>query len=249
MRHLIWFSCGAPSAVAAKLTAQEFPDAEVIYCDTGGEHEDNKRFLADVERWLGKTVTVLKNPRYADHFAVAVKERYINGPFGAKCTAVLKRELREAYQRPGDVHVWGFTAEEYDRSIDFKERFPDLGCYFPLVEADITREDCLGIVNRAGIRLPKMYQLGYRNNNCIGCWKGGMGYWNKIRVDFPEHFAKAAAICRSIGRSPIKDRNGQPVMLDELDPAAGRYETEPEVQCGIGCYLVDAQIRERDAVI
>jgi hypothetical protein len=250
MRHLIWFSCGAPSAVAAKLVCQEHPDtANVVYCDTGGEHPDNKRFLKDVERWLGTPVTVLKNPRYADHFAVAVKERYINGPFGAKCTAVLKRELREKHQRPDDVHVWGFTAEEYDRSIDFKERFPELGCLFPLIEAGVGREDCLGIVDRAGIEIPEMYRLGYRNNNCVGCWKGDMGYWNKIRRDFPVKFAEAAAICRSIGRSPVKDRHGKPLMLDDLPPDAGRYETEPEVQCGIGCHIVDADIRERDGAL
>ena len=31
-----------------------------------------------------------------------------------------------------------------------------------------------------------MYDLGYPNNNCIGCIKGGMGYWNRIRKDFPD---------------------------------------------------------------
>ena len=35
---------------------------------------------------------------------------------------------------------------------------------------------------------PLMYDLGYPNNNCIGCVKGGMGYWNHIRKDFPEVF-------------------------------------------------------------
>jgi Phosphoadenosine phosphosulfate reductase family len=246
MRRLVWFSCGSPSAVAAKLTVQEFPAAEVLYCDTGGEHPDNRRFLTDVERWLGKEVTVLKNPKYADHFDVARKERYINGPHGAKCTGVLKRELREALQRPDDVHVWGFTAEEQRRSEDFVDHFPELACAFPLIEAGITREDCHGIIHRAGIRRPAMYRLGYHQNNCIGCWKGGMGYWNKIRRDFPEVFAEAAAICRDIGRSPVKDSGGKPILLDDLPPDAGRYETEPEVQCGIGCFLVDEQIRAID---
>ncbi len=34
-RVLCWFSCGAPSAVAAKLTLQEFPDAQIcrmVFC-------------------------------------------------------------------------------------------------------------------------------------------------------------------------------------------------------------------------
>ncbi len=42
-----------------------------------------------------------------------------------------------------------------------------------------------------------MYDLGYPNNNCIGCVKGGMGYWNKIRKDFPEVFQKRA-VARSV---------------------------------------------------
>ncbi len=55
------------------------------------------------------------------------------------------------------------------------------------------------MIERAGIELPAMYKLGYRNNNCIGCPKGGMGYWNKIRVDFPEVFERMAALQRELG--------------------------------------------------
>ena len=42
------------------------------------------------------------------------------------------------------------------------------------------------LIERAGLRLPEMYRLGYANANCVGCVKGGAGYWNKIRRDFPE---------------------------------------------------------------
>lgn len=249
MRRIAWFSCGSPSAVAAKLTVQEHPDAEVVYCDTGGEHEDSRRFLADVQRWIGRAITVIRSGKFASHFDVARKERFINGPHGAACTRVLKREVREAFQRPDDVHVWGFTAEEDGRRIDFEDRFPHLACEWPLIEQGITREDCHGIIHRAGDARPVMYELGYKNANCVGCWKGGMGYWNKIRRDFPGVFAEAAAICREVGRSPVKNRDGTPLMLDDLPPDAGRYEDEPEVQCGIGCHVVDLEIKGRDGVI
>lgn len=246
-RHVVWFSCGAPSAVAAKLTVQEFPDAVVAYCDTGGEHPDSLRFLADVERWIGVPVIVLKSEKYSDHFDVARKKRYVNGPHGAACTGALKREVREAFQRPGDVHVWGFTAEERDRRIDFEDAFPSLACAWPLIDAGLYREDCHGIIQRAGIRRHAMYEMGYHNANCIGCWKGKQGYWNKIRRDFPAVFAEAAAICREIGRSPIAV-NGVPLMLDDLPEGAGRYKDEPAVECGIGCHVVDAEIKDRDAI-
>jgi len=48
------------------------------------------------------------------------------------------------------------------------------------------------MVERAEIELPEMYKLGYEHNNCVGCVKGGMGYWNKIRVDFPLRFKEYA---------------------------------------------------------
>ena len=84
-----------------------------------------------------------------------------------------------------------------------------------------------------------MYDLGYQNNNCIGCVKGGMGYWNKIRQDFPEVFEQMAKLEREVGHSCI---NG--VYLDELDPCRGRMEDEIMQDCGIMCYLAMNEAKE-----
>lgn len=245
-RRIVWFSCGAPSAVAAKLTVQEHPDCVVAYCDTGGEHEDNARFLKDVEKWIKKDVEIIKNGRYRDHQHVAEKDGYINGPSGARCTLVLKRRVRAKFQRHDDIHIWGYTSEEVQRAADFEENNPELKCAWPLIEAGLSKTDCLGLIHRAGIEIPTMYKLGYANNNCVACWKGGMGYWNKIRVDFPERFAEAARICRVVGRSPIKDKKGNPIFLDELDPNAGRDVPEPSIECGLVCNATHHQITEND---
>lgn len=244
-RLLVWFSCGAASAVTAKLCANDprgLP-VELVYCDPGGEHEDNKRFAAEVSRWVGLPITVVRNPKYADHFDVAEKDRFINGPHGARCTRQLKRLPRVEYQRGDDVHAWGFDVDESDRAAEFDERNPGLVNRYPLIDIGLTKDDCFHLLTGAGIELPVMYKKGYRNNNCVGCWKGGMGYWNKIRVDFPDHFARAAKICRDIGHSPIKDRKtGLPIMLDDLDPDAGRYDSEPDPVCGIMCMLTAHQL-------
>lgn len=82
-----------------------------------------------------------------------------------------------------------------------------------------------------------MYELGYPNNNCIGCVKGGMGYWNNIRKDFPEVFESRAKLERDVGYSMLKDNYGKPVFLDELDPNRGNMNTEIFPGCGIMCYL------------
>ena len=78
-----------------------------------------------------------------------------------------------------------------------------------------------------------MYDLGYNNNNCVGCVKGGMGYWNKIRIDFPDVFESRAKVERRIGGTCIKG-----VYLDELDPDRGRHTKPICEDCGIFCELI-----------
>lgn len=242
-RVLSWFSCGEASAVAAKLTVERHPSAEVLYCDTFAyEHPDNRRFFADVERWIGTQIKVLRSETYTDIYDVFRRTRWLVGPQGARCTTELKKNVRKAYQRVDDVHIFGFTAEETHRVSRFHAENPELFAEFPLVVAGLTKADCRRIVAEAGIETPAMYRLGYKNNNCIGCVKGGIGYWNKIRRDFPDVFARMARMEREldvainrtskkIGGTRVKTR----VFLDELPPHLGRYAAEPDIECGVLC--------------
>ena len=108
---------------------------------------------------------------------------------------------------------------------------------FPLIDKKLTKEEVHGLFERTfDFARPKMYELGYSNNNCIGCVKGGMGYWNRIRKDFPGVFESRAKLERLVGQSMLKDKNG-PVYLDELDPNRGDMNTEIMPDCGIMCYL------------
>ena len=82
-----------------------------------------------------------------------------------------------------------------------------------------------------------MYRLGYNNNNCIGCVKGGVGYWNRIRVDFPAAFARMAKLERRLGVA-INRRGGgdrERVYLDELDPDEGQHDPPQLMSCGLLC--------------
>lgn len=236
-RTLVWFSAGAASAVAAKLALQRCGNVVIAYTDPGSEHVDNERFIADCERWFGRTVERLKSEKYADTWQVWRERRYLNGPAGALCTTELKKRQRFDFQQPDDVQVFGYTVEERDRAERFRENNPDVSLWCPLIDEGLRKSDCLAIVERAGIELPAMYRLGYANNNCIGCVKGGKGYWNKIRRDFPETFTRMAVLEREIGRSCI---NGQ--FLDDLDPTVGRYADEPNLECSLLCAATSDEI-------
>ena len=66
-RVVCWFSCGATSAIATKITIEKYKDKYpivVAYCDTGSEHPDNVRFLHDCEKWFDYPITVLKNEKF-----------------------------------------------------------------------------------------------------------------------------------------------------------------------------------------
>lgn len=248
-RCVIWFSCGAASTVAAKIALTERPDALVCYIDTGSEHEDTERYRSDVARWLNRPIQVLRSPDYVDVDDVIERTRYIVGVHGARCTTELKIKVRRAFQQPDDVQVFGFDArpKEVKRAIEFRENYPEVNLWTPLIDSGLDKSDCHQLVARAGIRQHAMYELGYKNANCIGCVKGSLGYWNKIRVDFPEVFARRARQEREIGHAICSTEvriNGRrdkiPVFLDELEPGRGNYAAEVEHECGVFCAGVEA---------
>lgn len=242
MRHVVWFSCGAASAMVAFFVLQKHKRAILAYCNTRGEHPDNKRFRADCEKWLGKGVRVLTNKHYTDHFDVMERTGWINSPQGAQCTVKLKKELRFKFQRVDDIQYFGYTIDEKHRADRFEESFPEVNAKFPLIEMGLTKENVVGMLDTLGIAIPEMYKMGYRNNNCIGCCKGGMGYWNKIRVDFPEHFKRMAEIERKVGATCLKEKikgseDSTPLYLDTLDPKRGDHK-DLEISCDFVCQSV-----------
>lgn len=236
-RVISWFSCGAASAIATVLTAIELGEVRAVYCRVREEHEDNLRFLADFERVFGIPVEIITNSEFdGSIYNVFTKRKFIKNQYGAPCTMLLKKEMRKQYQRPDDIQVFGYTSEEQERADSFLDANNEVREYFPLLTNNVSKKDCLDLIKKAGIKLPVMYQLGYQNNNCVGCVKGGMGYWNKIREDFPEAFEKMSKLERHIGHAVCKDRNG-PVYLDTLSPNRGHFKNDSPGDCGFTCEM------------
>ncbi len=236
-RTIAWFSCGASSAVAVKLASRDID--EIIYTHIDDQHPDSKRFLADCERWFGRKVEVIQSQHKTVENAcrAAGGRGYINGPGGAACTRILKRRVRQEWEREHDEHnityIWGLDKDEQKRADRIIDGMPKFTHRFPLIENGVSKSDAHKILRAEGIKRPEMYALGYHNNNCVGCVKGGKGYWNKIRTDFPDVFEARAKMERLIRATCIKG-----VYLDELDPDSGRKQ-EPIVEdCGIFCELM-----------
>ena len=238
---MCWFSCGAASAVATKLALEKYKDKNCVIVneDTGSEHPDNERFKRECEEWFGQEVITIKSDKYENIWDVFKKTRYLVGPGGARCTGELKRKPAEDFlDHFHDREIFGYTIEERHRMDRFREQNPERFIECPLIDEGFDKADCLGFLERVGIELPAMYKLGFHNNNCIGCVKGGAGYWNKIRKHFPEVFDRMAKQERELGVAINKSQENDvrtKIFLDELPEDMGNVDTEPSVSCGLFC--------------
>ncbi|MES2352102.1 MAG: hypothetical protein V4641_31430 [Pseudomonadota bacterium] len=247
-RIVCQFSCGAASAVATKIALAKYGathDVQIINAFVLEEHEDNRRFLGDCERWFQRQITQLRDEKYGASIIRVFRERqYMKGPKGAPCTGQLKRKLLDGWKQPGDVIVFGYTMEEEDRLDDFRELFPDREVIAPLIDEGLGKEDCKAMVQRAGIVLPFMYTQGYDNANCIGCVKGGEGYWRAIREDYPEQFEAICIVQDEIGegswflRYRSGPRKGERFSLRNL-PAGKPRRNEKLPSCSFFCEMVE----------
>lgn len=96
MRFVCRFSCGAASAVATKLILAEQEPVNVLIVNAfvKEEHEDNRRFLADCERWFNHPIVVVRNEEYgASTDEVWKRNKFIVSYMGAKNERMSLAEL------------------------------------------------------------------------------------------------------------------------------------------------------------
>jgi 3'-phosphoadenosine 5'-phosphosulfate sulfotransferase (PAPS reductase)/FAD synthetase len=238
----VWFSCGAASAVAAKLTLNKFGDrcdVRVVNSPVAEEDADNRRFLLDVQHWLGIKIEIATNPKYPQASCVDVWEdrKFMSSPYGAPCTQILKKQARYAWQdvNKPQWHVLGFTADEQNRFDRFT--LTETENALPvLIDAKMSKRDCFAALKAADIKLPAIYDAGYPNANCIGCVKASSPtYWNHVRQQHPEVFDQRARQSRRLGTKLVRVKN-QRIYLDELNPSArGAPLKSMDIECGLFC--------------
>ena len=242
MRVVSQFSCGAASACATKLAIEDYGDrVHVINAFIEVEDADNRRFLADCEQWFGRKIEVLRDVKYgANPIEVWRRRRFIVNSNGAPCSKALKRDVLSALRMIGDTIVLGYTADPRDaaRLDRYLDANPQDWVVAPLIDRGMTKADCFAMVRAAGIELPRMYRLGYQNANCPCCPKGGMGYWNRIRITHPDYFQQVAAIQDVLGPGSFfffDRKTGERISLRMLDPTAGRFDIDASFDCGAIC--------------
>lgn len=239
---VVWFSCGAASAVAAKKTLERYGDSctvRVVNNPVTEEDPDNRRFLRDIEGWIGQGIEISINPEWPDCSADEVwrKRKFMSGIYGAPCTGELKKKARQYWesQNHHDWMVMGFTAHEQNRHDDFV-LYERVNLLPVLIDAGLSKADCWNILIDAGIELPQPYLKGMPNANCLGCVKAtSPSYWNLVRREYPKAFEARAKLSREPGVRLVRYQ-GDRIFLDELPPdAQGAPLKNLDFECGNFC--------------
>jgi 3'-phosphoadenosine 5'-phosphosulfate sulfotransferase (PAPS reductase)/FAD synthetase len=236
---VVWFSCGAASAVAAKITLElygEHNNVLIVNTPIQQEHHDNQRFLQDIQQKLQHPILTAINPEYPHGSITEIFDQIglmKNREF-APCTHYLKVQSRFHFEKTHkiDYHVMGFTVDEWERQKKFsmmeRKSLP------VLVSQLTTKKECFDIISKWGVQLPEMYKLGFKNSNCMGCVKASSpAYWNMIRKYFPDVFEQRVQQSRKHGCKLVVLKQKR-IFLDELpnDALGGKLG---EWECGLFC--------------
>lgn len=232
-RHVVMFSSGAGSAMAAKRVAERHGTSELtmLFGDVNGEHPDNYRFLLEAARWVGGELVVLTNDGKTI-WDVFRERRFLGNARIDPCSRVLKREPMRAWleknRDPVDttVHL-GFDWTEEHRLERARPHWDPWTVEAPLCwDPVMDKAEGMKEMSDAGIEPPLLTRLGFPHANCGGgCVKAGMKHFAKLLTDLPDEFAKweenEAEIASFLGKNVtiLRDRSGgtvRPMSLTEL---------------------------------
>lgn len=232
--NILNFSTGISSATIGLLCKDEIDLS--LRCVMPDEHPDSERFANDFY-----SISKINHEDLITPYRNVATVLFMFPTIGrhSKCRDWMKIRPRKLWElkNPGrHTYFWGYDCSEKNRAENLILNMPEHNHRFPLIERNLSKQDCHGICENIGLKRPAMYNLGFKNNNCIGCPKGGMWYWNMIRKYFPEKFNEMAILERE--RTDMKGKtysfiNG--IYLDELLPDQGREEDEISTECGFMC--------------
>jgi hypothetical protein len=238
-RVSVRLSGGAASYVAAKLALEEFghDGVSLVFADTLIEDEDLYRFLADAERHLNHPVIRIADGRTP--WQVFRDERMMGNARVDPCSKILKRKLLDKWRAENCIAnctlIIGYDATEAHRFERLKARMAPVIVRAPLLERGIWKEQAHEIVQADGLRLPRLYAMGFPHNNCGGfCVKAGQASFALLLENFPKRYAKHEAEEEAfrgfIGKdvSIMRDRRGGVATPLTMRAFRERHERSPQ---------------------
>ena len=238
-QHILCYSGGHSSALAAIEVKRRFPDDEIWLLNHDihftVEHQDIKRFKREVADHLGLPITYAnhENAQF-DQFDVCVKAGAFKVGDGTElCTNRLKTRPFMAWLKenaaPGAVCYYGFDPGETTR-IQRRSSIMAAQGYRTDFPVALWTDRTIHATEEIGIPRPLTYGV-FKHGNCVGCLKAGWQHWYIVYCEREDIWLKAKWAEEEIGYAIHHDESG-PVFLEDMEPkfaamkAAGIEPTE-----------------------
>jgi hypothetical protein len=191
-----WLSYGGgvnSTALAVLLVQGRFPECDpwrIVWADTQDEHDETYDYIFKVFMpWLRKHGKTLEVVRGDDGVLERWERLRVTGSRILRtCTVEAKIKPldrhRKAHGSPEDVQLVGISAEESHRAKPKQNGEP---VRFPLVEANIDRDDCKRIIAEAGLCVPA-------KSGCWHCPFMRVGDVLKLAMNEPDKFERIARL-------------------------------------------------------
>lgn len=245
--HIVMFSGGASSAYIAKYVIDKYGKENTIlfFTDTLWEDEDNYRFLEEVSNYLGLPYTKVLDGRTPEE--VFYDTRFLGNSRLAKCSEELKVRqtvifLEEQFQgNRKPILYFGIGPHEKHRAVNLKEfyehvPYEPVETRFPMIDIFRSDTDAKEIIkNEWGIKLPRMYDLGFSHANCKGrCVRGGLHHYANLYRVWRDVYLEQEQMEEEFRAFIKKDvsmmkRNGKPYTLKQYREEVLEKMTDAEL--------------------
>lgn len=190
--------------------------ADIVFFDTGWEFPEMYDHLAEVEKFMGRTITRLVPRRSLNYWMLEHQVKYKNGeprrigngwpsPFRRWCTSMKIRSINHYYkglmQRSDIGHHMtscvGFAADEMHRAKEGNEaqKNADKGGWslrFPMIEWGMTEADALAYCKDRGFTWGGLYDHFHRVS-CFCCPLQSLDNLSTLRKVRPELWQRMLA--------------------------------------------------------
>lgn len=226
--HVANICGGASSAYVAYQMVQTYgvENSILFFTNTLWEDEDNYRFMDEVAAYIGIEITERIDGRTPEE--VFFDTRFLGNSRLARCSEELKvrqtilylEELRDE-ENLEPILYFGIGPHESHRADNLREHYEHypvepVETRFPMIDTFREDVDVKHIIeNEWGIKLPRMYELGFSHANCAGrCVRGGFQHYaqlykvwpdrfkdqERMEEDFRDHFEKNVSILKKDGK-------------------------------------------------
>lgn len=204
LKHIIFYSGGLCSYATADRVIKKYGKENVIlfFIDTKKEDEDLYRFLDETVKDFdcefiniadGRNVwEVMEDENFLGN---SRDENFLGNSRVASCSKKLKQKISKKYIKkyfkPEDCILYlGLDWTEIHRIESPKRNWKPYNVEFPMTEEPyLSKKDMIKLVESKGIKIPRLYNMGFSHNNCGGfCVRAGQGHFINLLEKMPDRY-------------------------------------------------------------